>query len=303
MTTIIRFPYADGAHALLADATRLGPVRLSVTDLDEATTFYTTVLGLEVGKRGREQTREVVHLSVNGEDLVVLQEDRNARRAGRHAGLYHVAYNFRSRVELARALRRIAEANIPIDGASDHQTHDAIYLPDADGNGLELAWDWPRERWPQTIDLANLRPQPLDLNGLLALTEKEPPTPLAEPGLRIGHVHLHVGDVKRAIAFYSDLLGFELQADLGSGAFMSAGGYHHHLGVNVWKGQDAPPMPADSVGLREWRVYLPTIADVEAARARMIAGGVVVTPVGADAFTVSDPWGIPLHVGKDGRES
>ncbi|HEX2102483.1 MAG TPA: VOC family protein [Solirubrobacteraceae bacterium] len=299
MTTAIRFPYVDGSHSVLPDALRLGAVRLAVTNLDRSVAFYTTVLGLDVASRGRMGAHEVAHLAADGEEVVVLQEEPGARRAGRHAGLYHVAYLFPTRLELARALRRIAESRTPIEGASDHQTHDAIYLPDPDGNGLELAWDWPRERWPETLDLANMRPHPLDLDGLLALTAHEPLVSRAAPGLRVGHVHLHVGDVQRTIAFYVDLLGLELQFDLGTGAFMSAGGYHHHLGANTWRGQGVPPMPPNVVGLREWRIYLPTATDVAAARQRLAAGGVATTSAGDTAFTTIDPWGIQLHVGVD----
>jgi catechol 2,3-dioxygenase len=140
---------------------------------------------------------------------------------------------------------------------------------------------------------------PLDFDGLRALTADEPPAPLAAPGLRVGHLHLHVGSVPAARAFYVDLLGLEEQTDMGAAMFTSAGAYHHHLGFNTWRGEGVPPAPADVVGLREWRIYLPTVADVEAARGRLAAGGAPVTPAGPDAFTTADPWGIPLRVGVD----
>ncbi len=301
MTSVHHYPYADGSHSVLPDALRLGPVRLAVTNLDRSVALYTTVLGLDVASRGREGAHDVAHLAVGGEDVVVLQEEPEARRAGREAGLYHVAYNYATRLELARALRRIAESRTPIEGASDHGQHEAIYLPDPDGNGLEVAWDHPREQWPQTLDLSNLRPRPLDLDGLLALTASEPVSPRAEAGLRVGHVHLYVGDLKRTIAFYVDLLGFELQFDLGSAAFMSAGGYHHHLGANTWRWQGVAPVPPNTLGLREWLIYVPTSSDVETARGRLTAGGVATTPAGDTGFTAADPWGIPLRVAVDPR--
>ena len=297
-------PWTRGSQALLPDGMRLGPVRLAVTDLARAVDFYTRVIGLTVASRGREGAYEVAHLGTGGdEDVVVLQAEPGARPSGgkqaRHAGLYHVALNYPTRLELARVLRRIAEAGTRI-GASDHATHEAIYLSDPDGNGLELAWDTPREQWPQTLEeYMRVGRNPLDFDGLRALTAHEPLVERAAPGLRVGHLHLHVGDVARGRDFYVGLLGLELQFDAGTAAFTSAGGYHHHLGFNVWRGEGVPPAPADVVGLREWRIELPTAADVAAARARLAAGGAPVTPAGPDAFTTTDPWGIPLRVGVD----
>lgn len=298
-------PYTRESRALLPDALRLGPVRLAVAELDRAVGFYTGVIGLQVAGRGREGGQEVAHLSAGGpghEDVVVLQEEPGARPAGKHlphTGLYHVALNYPSRLELARTARRVAGSGARV-GGSDHKTHEAIYLSDPDGNGLELAWDAPREQWPPTLTrYMKEGMDPLDVEGLLAMTAEEHPTPPAAPGLRVGHLHLHVGSIAEARAFYIGLLGFELQMDLGTGAFASAGRYHHHLGFNTWRGEGASPRPADFVGLREWRIYLPAAGDVEAARARLEAGGVRVGSAGPDAFITADPWGIPLRVGLD----
>jgi len=295
-------PWTRGSRALLPDAFRLGPVRLAVTELDRAVDFYTRVVDLAVAGRGREGEHEVAHLHAGGEDVVVHQQEPDARPAGnhlRHAGLYHVALNYPARLEFARTLRRIVDSGTRI-GASDHATHEAIYLADPDGNGLELAWDRPKEQWPRTVETyMHVARMPLDFDGLHALTAHEPLIPAAAPGLRVGHLHLHVGDVQRGIDFYVGLLGLELQFDLGTAAFTSAGGYHHHLGFNTWRGEGAPPVPPGVVGLRQWRIYLPTAADVDAARVRLAAGGAPVTPAGPDAFTTADPWGIPLYVGVD----
>ena len=217
-------PWTRGSRALLPDAFRLGPVRLAVTELDRAVDFYTRVVGLAVAGRGREGEHEVAHLHAGGEDVVVLQQEPDARPAGnhlRHAGLYHVALNYPTRLELARTLRRIVDSGTRI-GASDHATHEAIYLADPDGNGLELAWDRPKEQWPRTVETyMHLARMSLDFDGLHALTAHEPLIPAAAPGLRVGHLHLHVGDVQRGIDFYVGLLGLELQFDLGTAAFTS----------------------------------------------------------------------------------
>ena len=276
---------------------RLGAVHLTVSNLDRSVGFYRDAIGLRLHRR----EKAVAAMGVGGEDLVVLHEEPVARRAGHHAGLYHYALLHPSRVELARAALRLAATRTPIQGASDHGTHEAIYLPDPDGNGIELAADRPRERWPEPLDYAG-GPHPLDLDGLLALVAGEEPRREAAPGLVVGHVHLHVGDLDRGLAFYRDVLGFDLMTFMpGAAAFVSAGGYHHHLGFNVWRGEGVPPAPADRVGLRHWTVVLDDPADLDAVRRRVRASGVEVEEYGGDGFVVRDPWDIAVLFTVDPR--
>jgi catechol 2,3-dioxygenase len=265
----------------LPDALRVGPVHLAVTDLDRSIGFYQDAIGLKVHRR----EDGVAALGAGGEDLLVLHEEPGARPAGRHAGLYHYALLYPTREELARAAVRLAVTQTPIQGASDHRTHEAIYLPDADGNGIELAWDRERDRWPSDLGYAR-GPAPLDFDSLLATVADEEPSAQVGEGLRMGHLHLHVGDVDEGLAFYRDVLGFEEQANLGTAAFVSAGGYHHHLGFNVWNGRGAGPAPEHTAGLRHWTVQLPDVADV---RARAEAAGHATEPI-AGGFIVRDPW-------------
>ena len=280
---------SDSPTAAQLPATlRLGAVHLTVADLDRAIAWYQRALGLRVHRHDVG----AAELGDGVEVVVVLHEDAGARPAGRHAGLYHYALLYPSREELARAAVRLAATRTPIQGASDHSTHEAIYLPDADGNGIELAADRPREAWPAGLGYQG-GPAPLDLDSLLATIAGEQPTAHVGEGLRMGHVHLHVGDVEEGLAFYRDVLGFELQANLGSAAFVSAGGYHHHLGFNVWRGRGVGPAPAGTVGLREWTVQLPTDADVAEVRGRAEAAGVAVERV-AGGFRVRDPWQIAV---------
>ena len=264
---------------------RLGAVHLTVRDVDRAVAWYQRSLGLRV--HGHEDG--LAELGDGTETTIVLHEDPQALPAGRHAGLYHYALLYPSREELARAVVRLAATRTPIDGASDHETHEAIYLPDADGNGIELAADRPREQWPEHLGYAG-GPKPLDIDDLVATVAGEDHRPHVGSGLRVGHLHLHVGDIDQGLAFYRDRIGFEQQAlIMGSAAFVSAGGYHHHLGFNTWRGKGVPPAPPHRAGLVHWTVQLPAAADVAAVRTRLddtqdIEGG----------FLARDPWGIAV---------
>jgi catechol 2,3-dioxygenase len=268
---------------------RLGAVHLTVTNLDRSVDFYESSIGLRVHHR----EDGVVTMGVGDEDLLILYGEPSARRAGRHAGLYHYALLFPSRQELARATLRLAVTQTPIQGASDHGTHEAIYLPDPDGNGIELAADRPRELWPKPLEYAG-GPHPLDLDGLLATIAGEEPSGKAGPGLVVGHVHLHVGDLVRGLGFYRDVLGFELMTFMpGAAAFVSAGGYHHHLGFNIWRGEGVPPIPEGRVGLRYWTVVLDDPEEVAAVRERIRAAGIA-SEEREGGFLVRDPWGLAV---------
>jgi catechol 2,3-dioxygenase len=266
----------------------LGAVHLTVTNLDRSIHWYETALGLRLRARGSGEAA----LGDGVASAVHLHEDPAARRPGRHAGLYHYALLFPSRQELAGAVLRVSAAKTPVQGASDHGTHEAIYLPDPDGNGIELAADRPRDRWPQSAYGAG--PAPLDLDPLLETVAGEASRPTVADGLRVGHLHLHVGNIDDALAFYCEVLGFELQFNLGTAAFVSAGGYHHHVGLNVWKGVGVEPARTHTVGLRHWTVQLPSAEDVAEVRGRIGAAGEPVEQVAA-GFRVRDPWQIAVE--------
>jgi catechol 2,3-dioxygenase len=274
----------------LPSTLRLGPVHLTVSDLDRSIAFYEQSIGLPL----RRRDGGVAALGPGAEDVLVLVQESGARRAGRHAGLYHVALLHPSRLELARAGARLVATRTPITGASDHGISEAIYLPDPDGNGLELAADRPHERWPDLGDLGAHAPQPLDLQGLLSLVDGEPPQLHADPGLTVGHVHLHVGSVEEGLRFYRDVIGFEVMTMMPSAAFVAAGGYHHHLGLNTWRGEGVPPAPPGVVGMRHWTVVLdePSLA---ALRERAAGAGVAMEE-SSDGLLVHDPWSNALLV-------
>lgn len=274
----------------LPDALQLGPAHLTVRDLDVAVAWYQRALGLRV--HGHTGSR--ADLGDGLKTVVVLHEDSQAQPAGRHAGLFHYALLFPAREELARASVRLARTRTPIQGASDHGTHEALYLRDPDGNGIELAWDRDREQWPAGLGYAR-GPAPLDVQNLLGAAADESPRDVVGAGLSMGHLHLHVGDIDLALAFYRDVLGFEVQAHLGSAVFVSAGGYHHHLGLNVWNGEGVEGPPPHTAGLRRWIVELPTDCNVTEVRERVAAAGLPVDEIDG-GFEVHDPWSTPLAV-------
>ena len=246
-------------------ATTLGAVHYTVASLERQITFYQQILGFQVHWRDGAS----VGLGAGGADLLRLTELRGARRVRGTTGLYHTAFNVPTRWELAQLLKRIAETRTPVQGMSDHYTHLAIYLPDAEGNGIELAWDFPREKWEPVLAEARTRGLdalmskngPLDSQALLAeeLGRDLPPWERLSAGSRVGHVHLHVADLQATRQFYLGVLGFEVPMNLEAvgGALFAAGGYHHHIGTNLWHGAGAPPPPPDATGLRHFTVVLP----------------------------------------------
>lgn len=268
---------------------------VAVGDLERSAAFYRRSIGLEVQRRDGGRAA----LGTGGEDVLILVEEPGAEAPGRHAGLYHFALLHPSRQELARAARRLVDTRTPVSGASDHGISEAIYLSDPDGNGIELAADRGRERWGDLRDPATIGPRPLDMEGLLALDDGGEANG-ASPDLVVGHVHLHVGDVERALAFYRDAIGFEVMTRFPTAAFVAAGGYHHHLAFNTWRGEGVTPAPPGVAGLREWKVVLPEDGDLDELRARLRASGM--EPDESDnGLTVCDPWGHPLRVTVQGR--
>jgi len=282
---------ADDDPALapqLPPTLRLGPVHLTVSHLDGSIAFYERALGLQL----HDRDGKVATIGTGGEDLLVLVEEAGAAPGGRHAGLYHFALLFPNRKELARAVLRLASTQTRIEGASDHGVSEAIYLRDPDDNGIELYADRPRSKWPpprSAGDRVEMYTIALDMKDLMRAIEDEEPREHAGAGLVMGHVHLHVGDVERALRFYRDVLGFEVMVRLPSAAFVSAGGYHHHLGFNVWLGADVKPLPPHTAGLRHWTVRLASPDEVAAVRARADIAGLPAHNHETGVL-VRDPW-------------
>ena len=274
------------ASPVLAPALRLAAVHLTVSDLERSISFYETALGLRLHRRNGAEAA----LGAGADDLLVLREQRGARPPGRHAGLFHFALLVPSREALARALRRLLETRTAIQGASDHLVSEALYLPDPDGLGIEIYADRPRESWSFAGGELRMDTLPLDLDDLLALApEADGP---AAPGTVVGHVHLHVSRLEPALDFYRDVVGLELMTRFGSSAaFLSAGGYHHHLGVNTWRGVGVPPAPEGVAGLRHWTVVLPGPQELEALRRRLDAAAADASEADGGSLVTCDPSG------------
>jgi catechol 2,3-dioxygenase len=279
--------------AVIAPGTHMGTVRLTVADLERSIAYYGDALGLVVLRREGGS----VALGAGTRELLVLEEVPGAVPSDGYPGLYHFALLVPERADLARFLAHIARDRVPLVGMSDHFVSEAIYLQDPDHHGIEVYWDRPREEWEGQVG-ARMGTWRLDVDALLS----ELPDPATEPfdaladGTVMGHVHLRAADVPQTIAFYRDALGMELMAQLGDqAAFLSAGGYHHHIGANAWETRRREPAPDSTARLSEVTIILPDAAERDrvAARLEQLGAG----PDRADgAVVVRDPAGIPLRL-------
>jgi len=271
--------------------TSIGSVRLTVADVERERELYERVVGL----RPIAGTVEpgLMRLGANGTPLIELAADPGAPpRPQGTTGLFHLAVLFGSRAELAAAVRRIAEARWPLGGASDHLVSEALYTGDPEGTGIELYRDRPREEWTRTEDGVEMATLPLDVDSLLTEAPESGPEPqAAAPDTRIGHVHLQVADLDAAEAFYVGTLGFEVMTRGYPGAlFVSAGGYHHHIGLNTWAGRGAPPPPPGARGLRWFEIVLPDAAQLDEAERALDDAGAAAERL-SDGVLTTDPSG------------
>ena len=247
--------------------TRLGAIRLRAGDIGLLRDFYERVIGL----RAIASEDGVTALGAGDASLVELVSDPDAPpRPPRTTGLFHLALLVPARADLTRALRRVFENGWHLSGASDHLVSEALYLSDPEGNGIELYRDRPREEWPREGDEIAMATLPLDLEDLLADPGAGDDAPAMPAGTVLGHVHLQVKDLDSAAAFWVDALGLDVTASLYPGAlFVSAGGYHHHVGLNTWAGEGAPRPPDGATGLVHFELVLPDAGAVDAVATRV----------------------------------
>ncbi|MGD0724998.1 MAG: VOC family protein [Spirochaetia bacterium] len=274
----------------LHPATQLGPITIRVADLERSLRFYEKVIGLTSARRGGGD----VPLGVEDEPpLILLQETPGARHLPRNSGLYHFAILLPTRADLGSALQRLIDSDVRI-GQADHLVSEALYLSDPDGNGMEIYRDRPRAEWTWRGGKVEMAVDPLDLDSLLR--DAAPGGSGAAPaGTTIGHIHLQVSDVQQAVQFYHGILGFDITAAFQGAAFLSAGGYHHHLGLNSWSSRGAPPAPPDAAGLESFSIRVPSKNEQGRIAERLKAAGVAGV-LENGRVSVRDPWNIGIEI-------
>ncbi|MGJ5179129.1 VOC family protein [Bradyrhizobium oligotrophicum] len=272
---------------------RIGMVTLRVNDPDNVAAFYRDVIGLAVLQR----TETSVRLGAGGVPLVELEPRPEAsRESPRAAGLFHTAFLMPTRKDLARWLVHVARNRTPLTGFADHNVSEAVYLDDPEGNGVEVYADRAPELWQWRDGSVRMGTEQLDVNDLVALTDKRTSNYAAAPeGLRIGHVHLKVGDIGQASSFYTGLIGLNTTRTIDRAAFLSSGRYHHHIGANTWHSAGAGRRDDGTTGL-SWFSFEVGSADLLAGQeARLRAAGASVTAI-ADGLETADPWGTKVRL-------
>jgi catechol 2,3-dioxygenase len=277
-------------------ATKIGVVSLRVANLENQITFYQQALGFQLHWREGRQAG----LGAGGADLLHLQEESDLKRYRGVTGLYHFAVLFPNRRELARAIARLIVLKYP-NYPTDHIMTKTTYLDDAEGNGIELYCESPEDgTWTLTNGVYETRRadgslsdgrEPLDVNALLThLKEDDRLDESIPPETRMGHIHLHVRDIDEAVDFYHGVIGFDLMgiAKAFRMAFVSAGGYHHHIGLNTWQGEGAPPPSADALGLRHFAVEFPNQQALDEVIARVENAGISASQT-EDGLLLHDP--------------
>src|SRR5262245_23975524 len=277
----------------LPAATRLGAVWLEVSDLERSLHYYQSILGLAVIERGVTGAS----LAAQGEDRALLHLHTGpgvrATPRGSRLGLYHFALLVPDRASLGRFVTHLGESGVPV-ATADHAVSEAVYLWDPDNLGIEVYADRPRSAWRLAGTELFMTTERLDVRALAAAAGERRWTGMPA-GTVLGHMHLHVGDLADGEAFYHRGLGLDKTVWSYPGAlFLSAGGYHHHLGTNTWAA-GASPAREHEARLLEWEVRLPSAQDVEAAVRSLEDQGYSVTREDY-GVVAADPWGTKIRL-------
>src|SRR5271165_264118 len=282
---------AGPADDKIDPALSIGPVHLSVADLARSERYYREVLGLEFvpGPQGHAT------LVAKGTELVRLREIKDAPPAPDSSpGLYHFALLLPTRADLANFARHIMTGRYSIKGTADHLVSESFYLSDPDHHGIEVYADRPRSAWHWDRNTVRMAVDPLDLKTLLLEPEKAPIREMGLPaGTVMGHVHLRVADLAATQGFYADVLALDITASLPGALFASAGGYHHHFGLNIWQSRGGVPAPPQSAQLERVQVHPGGQKQLEALAKRLMLRNVEAKRT-AKGVDVHDPSGILL---------
>jgi len=304
-TTASTTTTAPAAPFSIAAATSVGAVHLGVTDGEDAKAFYRDAVGLTLLSETEEELR---FGSPAGRELVVLVPGSSRPVVEHTTGLYHLALLVPDRRELARVIGRLYSLRYP-NSPTDHTMTKSDYLWDPDGNGIEVYCESPEDGFfgmengmfiaRATSGALRSGRDPMDLDELFS--HLDPGDRLGDPmpaETKMGHVHLHIRDLAEAVAFYHGLIGFDVMgiAERWGAAFVSAGGYHHHLGLNTWAGQGVPPRPVDAAGLRHFTIELPDEASLTDVAGRLTEGGVELSEHEDRGWWFRDPSKNRIHL-------
>jgi catechol 2,3-dioxygenase len=272
---------------------RIGAAALRVRDLGKVRRYYADLLKFETI---REDKNEVV-LGVDGVALLHLIHAPDAPVENqRAAGLFHTAFLMPSRADFARWLVHAALARTPFDGFADHHVSEASYLTDPEGNGIEVYSDRPQSDWQWTGDTVKMTTDQLDIDNIVAQTDTTRDQYTAAPkALRIGHMHLRVGDVARGRSFYEGLIGMQTTRGRDGAAFLSSGRYHHHIGINTWQSAGAGPRNSGDTGLAWFSLGIADDKVMADRKQRLAAAGLSGASI-ADGVMVADPWGTQVRL-------
>ena len=280
---------SEAAFALTRPA-HVGRAHLVVTDLDTVSKFYQEIIGLSV----MEKSASGVLLGAHGLPLLQLTSGTGVTRAPRQAaGLFHTAFLMPNRSELAHWLANAAHKGVQLDGASDHLVSEALYLSDPEGNGIEIYRDRRPEEWTYfpdgTVQMATER---LDLQALYDSAPQTAWNGMA-PGSSVGHIHLQVGNIPEADAFYRDVLGLKIMARYPGASFFATGGYHHHIAANIWNSRGAEARQDKMTGLSDYTVRFNDGEALTKALAALETQEIATTRT-SEGYALKDPWGIGL---------
>jgi catechol 2,3-dioxygenase len=266
----------------------IGPVGLVARDIDLLTGYYQQLLRLTV----LERTANTAKLGVNGVTLIEIEHRPDAKPDDqRTAGLYHTAFLMPTRADLARWILYIAHNRVPVSGASDHDVSEAIYLDDPEGNGVEVYSDRKAESWRREGKIIFQKTDPLDIEAIIREIDPATATYTEAPGgLRVGHIHLRVGDTDQAEKFYCDVLGMDVTRRRMGATFISSSGYHHHVGANVWHSQGAGMRDKNRAGLGWFAIETADQATLDDQAKRLAAANIPVETI-PGGFEAADPWG------------